>query len=104
MSVKKSGKVQSKRNTINKKIKFKDKKGLYICLIGMLCIFAWGILLFQLLYGYFFDKSSVLGLDDDYGVIVIAHNLYGEMLFEFFLFSGVFLGSIYMFYYILKRY
>lgn len=82
----------------------KDRKGLYLCFLGSLCIFAWGILLFQLLYSYFFDKSSILGFDDNYGIVIIAHNLYGEMPFEFFLFLGIIIASIYMFYYLIKRY
>ena len=53
--------------------------------MGVLGIVGWLLHLFLILKAFFNDQSTALGYPENYGMIVMGYNRYGEMLIEIFL-------------------
>ena len=56
---------------------------------------AWFMHLFYILSAFFNDKSIGLGYKPNSGLVVLSYNESGEMFFEIFLFSIIFLFSLF---------
>jgi hypothetical protein len=92
---------------IDKSIEEKSKTNkikLIIFILGLSSIFGWYFHIFQVFNALFHDKSLQLGFSENYGVIIISYNLFGEMVFELILFSSILIVNIILtLMYLIKR-
>ena len=79
--------------SIDKKSKTNRTK-LIIFILGLSSIFSWFFHVFQVFNALFHDKSLSLGFSENYGIIIISYNLFGEMIFEVILFSIILIVNI----------
>lgn len=85
------------------KLNQKYREKYLILLLGIFSLIGWSILIMQIIYAFFFDKSSILGFEDSYGIVIIAHNLFSEIIFEIILFIGIFSLTLILTIYLFRK-
>ena len=79
-------------------------KNLFLLIIfGLFSILGWLLHLFQIFQALLNDKSSKLGFTDNYGIVIVSYNFYGEMMWEIIAFVFIFIFMVICFVFLCKK-